>query len=95
VQAARGVVGLHHAGLGQPPLHLLSERVGVADEEGGQCVGLVDEVGPELERVGGIDHHLVGEVVRARELDGVLGAGAAGGQHDEFAEARGCHEGAR
>src|SRR6266550_478141 len=88
VSVADGVERLDHLGSGEPPLDLLPRRVGESYPERGRTVG------HGLERVGDVDDDLAHEILRVRELDGVLRAGPGGREHGDLAElgrlARAC-----
>src|SRR5206468_8339257 len=67
---AHGVERLDYATFGQPPLHALAERVGMADGQ------LRRAAGAEIERIRRVDDHFAAEVVRFGEADRLLRANA-------------------
>ena len=83
----QGVEGLDDLGLREGALDLLAEGVGVLDEQGGR------EALGEVERVGDVDQHLAGQVVRTGQAEHVEGGGAGGGVDDQLGACRCVGEG--
>src|ERR1700693_5184059 len=87
VGVADDVEGLHDAALRKPALHLLAARVGVAERERRGGVRSKDQ------RVRHVDHDFSRQVLRARELQGVLRAAPDRREEYDLSERGGVREG--